>query len=155
MVGDAERRGDRQALEERAQRANVGPFLEITGFLPRAEALARIARAAVCISPFFPTPVLQSTSPTKLIEYLALAIPVVANDHPEQRRVLKECRAGLCVPWGARYFARAVRSLMALSPEQRAALGKCGREWVQTHRAYDRIATAVESAYQHVLFAPE
>jgi glycosyltransferase involved in cell wall biosynthesis len=147
LVGDADRRRDRVMLEQRAAKLRVAEHIEITGHLPQQEALARLSSADVCISPFYPAPVLLSTSPTKLVEYLALACPVVANDHPEQRLILRESRAGVCVPWGARHFARAVRWLMARSPEERIAMGKRGREWVEENRSYARIADDMEDAF--------
>jgi glycosyltransferase involved in cell wall biosynthesis len=78
------------------------------------------------------------------VEYLALGCPVVANDHPEQRLILRESRAGVCVPWGARHFARAVRWLMARSQAERAAMGSRGRAWVECNRTYARIADQME-----------
>jgi glycosyltransferase involved in cell wall biosynthesis len=107
--------------------------------------------ADICISPFFPTPVLRSTSPTKLVEYMALGMPVIANDHPEQKLVLRQSRAGLCVPWGAKYFARAVRALMSLSAERRTEMGQRGLAWVRENRTYTRIADDVEGKYVSLL----
>jgi len=142
---------DQARLEARAAELDIQAHVEITGFLPREAALARLQSADICLSPFFPTPVLRSTSPTKLIEYLALGLPVVANDHPEQRRVLRESRAGVCVPWGARYFARGVAWLATVSPAVRARMGERGRRWVLAHRTYGIIATGIESKYLELL----
>ena len=125
--------------------------VEFAGLLPREMALARVRQADICLSPFFPTPVLRSTSPTKLVEYLALGIPVVANDHPEQRYVLKQSGGGLCVPWGARYFVRGVAWLAARTADERQRMGERGRQWVLTHRVYPRIADAVETKYLELL----
>jgi glycosyltransferase involved in cell wall biosynthesis len=125
--------------------------MEVTGFLPQSAALARVQTADICLSPFFPSPVLCSTSPTKLVEYLALGCPVVANDHPEQRLILRESRAGVCVPWGAAYFARAVCWLMTRTPEERVAMGTRGRAWVEKNRTYSRIADDVENAFTRIL----
>jgi glycosyltransferase involved in cell wall biosynthesis len=151
LVGDAHRRRDRSILERRAEELGMSPHIEITGFLPQSEALARVQQADVCLSPFYPTPMLLSTSPTKLVEYLALARPVVANNHPEQSLILRESRAGVCVPWGARYFARAVRWLMARTQDERLAMGERGREWVVKNRSYARIADDIERAVSRIL----
>jgi glycosyltransferase involved in cell wall biosynthesis len=142
---------DQARLERRAADLGILGHLEITGFLPRETALARLQRADICLSPFFPTPVLRSTSPTKLVEYLALGLPVVANDHPEQRRVLRDSRAGVCVPWGARYFAKGVAWLAALGPAVRCRMGERGRQWVLAHRTYGIIAAGIESKYLELL----
>jgi glycosyltransferase involved in cell wall biosynthesis len=154
MVGGDEDGQDRVRLERSAEHFGVLRDLEITGFLPREIALARIEGADICLSPFFPTPVLRSTSPTKLVEYLALGCPVIANDHPEQRRVLKDSRAGVCVPWGARYFARGVAWLAARGPTVRWQMGESGRQWVLAHRTYATIAAELEQKYLRILAEP-
>jgi hypothetical protein len=43
---------------------------------------------------------LNPASPTKLVEYMALGKAVVANDHPDQRMVLEQSGAGICVTVG-------------------------------------------------------
>lgn len=151
FVGDGERPSDRAAIEARAQEQGVAGQIEITGFLDRAEALRRMRSADIALSPFFPTPILLSTSPTKLIEYMALGLPVIANDHPEQRLILRESRAGVRVPWSARHFARAVVFLQRLPPEARHTMGQRGRDWVRRNRTYARIADRLEDEYRHLL----
>jgi len=103
------------------------------------------------VSPFFPTPILDSTSPTKLVEYMALGIPVLANDHPEQRQILHESRAGVCVPWGARFFARGAEWLIHLPTEKKAQMAQAGRSWVEANRSYSRIADELEATYDQVV----
>lgn len=147
FVGDGEHASDRLAIEERARQLGVFDRIEITGFLKRDDALRKMQEVDIALSPFYPTPILLSTSPTKLVEYMALGLPVVANDHPEQRLILRESRAGLRVPWGARHFARAVAYLCRLPDAERRAMGLRGREWVRNHRTYDRIADMVEGTY--------
>lgn len=147
IIGDASEPRDRHALEERARQRGVAGHLLITGFLPRLQALELAAGADVCLSPIFPAPVFDVASPTKLVEYMALGVPIVANDHPEQRMVLHQSRAGVCAPWGARHFARGVRWIMRHCREERAAMGGRGREWVAAHRTYRRIADDIERIY--------
>jgi len=147
LIGDAHQRADREAIVQRAHALGVSQWLEITGYLPRLEALRRMRDTHIALSPYFPAPLLMSTSPTKLVEYLALGLPVVASDHPEQRAILRESGAGVCAPWGARHFARSVRWLMRLPPQKLAAMGERGRPWVQEHRTYSHIADNLEKVY--------
>jgi glycosyltransferase involved in cell wall biosynthesis len=151
MVGDGNEPQDRGFIESYAEQLGVREMLSITGFLPRAEALRWAQSADVALSPFLPTPILLSTSPTKLVEYLSLELPVVANDHPEQRLVLRQSRGGICVPWGSRYFARAVAWMSRLSPEQRKQMGVRGRQWIKENRSYERIGTMLEEKYLALL----
>ena len=144
IVGGGERQQDESRLTNYAVTRGVGTHVEVTGFLPQPQALHRVAAADVCLSPIHRSPILDVGSPTKLIEYLALGMPVVANDHPEQKFILRACRAGVCVPWGAQHFARAVCWLMKRSPAEREAMGSRGRAWVEANRTYALIAADVE-----------
>jgi glycosyltransferase involved in cell wall biosynthesis len=151
LVGGADRPRDRLMLERRTEGLGISEHVEITGFLPHHQALERVARADICLSPIFRSPIFDVGSPTKLMEYLALGIPVVANDHPEQQQILHASRAGVCVPWGARHFARAVRWLMERSAQERSAMGARGRAWAEANRTYARIADDVEHTCLTVL----
>jgi glycosyltransferase involved in cell wall biosynthesis len=151
LIGDAQAPSDREALLQRARQLGVAEHLEITGFLPRIEALQRMREVQIALSPYYPTPMLMSTSPTKLIEYLALGVPVVASEHPEQRAILHDCRAGVTAPWHARHFARAVRWLARLPAAALIEMGRRGRAWVEQHRTYAHIAADLERKYLELL----
>lgn len=146
MIGGGEDDIDMQILEEEAQKLGVENAVTFTGFIPKHEAWAKVAKVDVCVSPFFPTPILNSTSPTKLIEYMAIGKPVVANDHPEQRLVLEESGAGICVPYEEEAFAEAVTRLLQ-DRQLAVAMGGKGPGYVAMHRSYSRIADKVEEQY--------
>ena len=101
-------------------------------------------------SPFYPTPVLLSTSPTKLIEYMAMAKCIVANEHPEQGEVVEASGVGRCIPWSEQAFAEEVCRLLN-DPECARVMAAKGPKWVQANRTYDVIADFVESKYQELL----
>lgn len=147
LIGDGASPVDRQLIEQRARDLGLESRLQITGLLPRAAALELIQTVDVCVSPFRPSPSLDVASPTKLVEYLALGLPVVANTHPEQSAVLRESRAGVCVPWGARHFARGIQWLSERSDAELAAMGRRGRAWVASSRSYASIGDSFERSY--------
>ncbi len=68
--------------------ADAGVPVEFTGFLPLAEALPVVARSAVALSPLHDVANYRHSLPTKLLEYLALGVPVVASDLPGSRGVV-------------------------------------------------------------------
>jgi glycosyltransferase involved in cell wall biosynthesis len=144
MVGGGTHPSDETFLLTEVARLGLQSSITFVGALPQAQALRYAQEADVCASPFYPTPVLRSTSPTKLVEYMALGKAVVANDHPEQRRVLEESAAGYCVPYDERAFADAVISLLE-HPEASRQMGARGRQYVREHRSYPAIAAALES----------
>ena len=151
LIGDGAAPDDRRVLQERAAERGVEGRVRITGFLPRPVALDLVRGADIGISPFHPSPILDVASPTKLIEYMALGVPAVANVHPDQSVVLRESRAGVCVPWGARHFARAIGWLAGRSGAELQAMGERGKAWVVRHRSYGSIADEFERGCRRAL----
>lgn len=150
FVGGGNDPGDEEVLIQEAKRLGVIDSIVLTGPLPQMQALRYVQEADVCVSPFFPTSVLLSTSPTKLVEYLAMGKAVVANDHPEQRLIIGQSHAGYCVPYEEAAFADAVVSLLN-APEAAALMGERGRRYVLEHRDYRKIADTVEATFQRLL----
>lgn len=146
IVGDGDDEKDRLFLEKVALDLGVADSLVITGFLPRKEAMAYVKAADVCVSPFCPSPLLDSTSPTKLVEYMAMEKSVVANDHPEQRLVIEQSGGGLCVPYEEAAFSEAILDLLR-NPKRAEEMGIHGRKYVERYRDYRRIADLLESKY--------
>ncbi len=151
LVGRGDVPEDRLFLEQACRRMAVEDKVVFHGFVPLEEAWNIAASAAVCLSPIFPTAVFDVGSPTKLIEYMALGRPVVANAHPEQAEILRASGAGLCVPWGAENFADAIGYLLQ-HPDEAEIMGSKGSAWVTEHRRYDHIARNVFRVYSE-LFA--
>lgn len=150
FVGDSEDPGDKEFLIEESKKLGIDHAVSFTGLLARDKALEYVEQSAVCLSPFYPTPVLNSTSPTKLIEYMALQKPVIANDHPEQRLVLKESQGGICVPYEEQAFANAIIYLLD-NPDIAKNMGRMGREYIIKNRTYRTIADQVEQKYFEIL----
>jgi glycosyltransferase involved in cell wall biosynthesis len=150
LVGGGDRAGDENIISAEAQRLGVTDSIEFTGRLPHDQAIREIGRAQVCASPFFPTPILNSTSPTKLVEYMALEKPVVANDHPEQRLIVEESGAGRCTKYDEHDFAAAVADLLA-QPELCTRLGQRGYRYVLQHRSYKHLADTLDRTYTSIL----
>lgn len=146
MVGPEELPGDQEILIAEAKRLGVEDALILTGRLPRDTALQHVADSDVCFSPFLPTPILNSTSPTKLVEYLSLKRPVVANDHPEQKMVLNASGGGICVQYDEEQFSNAAIEILN-NPERSLAMGEAGYEYVMANRSYSAIADALEQCY--------
>lgn len=150
LVGDADADEDIGYLKQVALELGISNSVRFTGFLERHRVFRIVKMADVCISPFYPTPILNSTSPTKLIEYMALGKAVVANDHPEQKSVIDQSGGGLCVPYVEKDFSDAVVYLLNNSLK-REQCGKMGKSWVKNHRSYRNIASSVERAYYEIV----
>jgi glycosyltransferase involved in cell wall biosynthesis len=143
LVGKSEHPEDEEVLKEEARRLGVSAGVEFVGHLAQREAFRYVQDADVCVSPFYPTPIFNSTSPTKLIEYMAMGKAVVANTHPEQNTLIGESECGYCVPYDEDSFAEAIVKLLG-SPDKAREMGLRGRKYVMEHRAYGIIADLVE-----------
>jgi glycosyltransferase involved in cell wall biosynthesis len=146
FIGKGEMPEDEQMLMSAAQDLGILENIDFRGHMPIREAWEELRDADVGLSPYFPTPVLNSTSPTKLIEYMAMGLPVVANDHPEQRLVIAEAKCGYCVPWSESSFADAICAVLE-KPEEAVEMGWRGRDWVMKHRTNAVMAARIENAY--------
>lgn len=150
FVGGGQDDEDIKLLEDCISELGLEESVVITGFLQRAEAMEYVKEADVCVSPFCPSPILDSTSPTKLVEYFAMEKAVVVNDHPDQRQVITDSKGGLCVPYDVTAFSEAVVELL-VNPELTLSMGKAGRAYVEEQRDYARIADKVEEKYFQLL----
>ncbi|MFZ1851377.1 MAG: glycosyltransferase [Nitrosomonas sp.] len=150
FVGDGQMPSDRHAIEDEAVRLGLMSDITITGFLPMEEAWQLVKQADICFSPIYPSPVFLPASPTKLIEYMAMAKCVVANELPEQCDVMKQSGIGRCVQWNEEAFADEVFYLLE-DPERARKMAAKGPDWVRENRTYDVIADCVESEYQKIL----
>lgn len=147
FVGGGQCEEDEERLRSEAIRLGISDSVVFTGFLPFKTAWQYVDRATVCVSPFYPTPILNSTSPTKLVEYMAFAKPVVANDHPDQRKVIGESGAGYCVAWDESQFAEAIVKIVN-DPVAAREMGRRGKEYVERHRSYEAIAESLDQVYR-------
>jgi glycosyltransferase involved in cell wall biosynthesis len=143
VVGRGDNPEDEIFFKEEMARLELERSVVMVGQLPQSQALQYVVEADVCTSPLFPTPVLRCASPTKLVEYMALGKAVVANDHPEQKRIIEEAGAGICVPYDERQFAAAIVTLLR-DPKMTQVMGERGRRYAVEHRSYRVIADAVE-----------
>lgn len=152
LVGDGDIPSERLDLQKLTQELGLDNAVEFTGFLPIDEAWQIAATSQCCVSPIYPTPVLNVGSPTKLVEYMALGRPVICNNHPEQSKIISQSGAGLCVEWDVNAFADAMIWMLEHS-DQAEAMGAKGPDWVKENRTYSVIANNVMQKYQEILGA--
>jgi glycosyltransferase involved in cell wall biosynthesis len=153
LAGDAVDPSDAAWLRRRAEETGVAEFVVWTGWLPQEEGWRFVRASEVGVSPFRPSFELDSCSPTKAVEYLALGVPAVGNDQPDQARVIRESGAGLCVPYSVEAFADAVLQLLR-NPGMAKAMGARGPAYVAAHRSYEIIARELARTYARLLEGP-
>lgn len=150
IAGDAPSDDEMAWMRREIAQRGLGGHVLLTGWLPQRTALGYAVRAEVGLSPIPRGTLFDVSSPTKLVEYMALGIPSVANDIPDQKLVIAESRAGLCVTMEAAPFADAVLELLndgALA----ARFALRGPPYVKNHRTYDILGNNVANTYKKIL----
>lgn len=104
-------------LQRRA--GELGVDLELTGPLPHSEALERVAPAAAGLSPLLDIGNYRHSLPTKVPEYLALGLPVLASDLPGTRRPVEGLEGVEFVHAGHTHRWRAAGRELAEQPDRR------------------------------------
>ncbi len=135
-------------LRATARAVGVADHVIWTGWLPTAEAWRYVRRGDVALSPFPRGDLLDSASPTKVPEYLALGLPVVCNDNPDQQALITECGCGVCTPYDSESFAAAVLELLRMSPADRDDRVARGRAMVAARRSYEVLAAQLAGVYR-------
>lgn len=131
--------GVQQAVQTRGL-ANV----HLPGPLPYREALNAMAAMDICLLPFAPGPVSDTSSPLKLFEYAALGKPIVSTSQAEFHRLggefIKFADTG--PTWAA-----AIRALLA-DPTERAWRGAAGARAISHRYHWGRLADDFTAAVQ-------
>ena len=151
MIGGSSESTDLDFLKLYAKKLNISKSTLFTGMLPRNEALKFVFKSTVCLSPIYPNPIYIPSSPTKIVEYMLAEKPVVANDIPEQLKIIKESRAGLCVKYSKNLFAEAIVLLLS-NPDLCETMGKRGKKYVLENREYSIIADSLEKTYYNLIY---
>ena len=150
IAGDAASPDEMAWMRREVAARGLGNHVLLTGWLPQRAALGYALRAEVGLSPIPRGALFDVSSPTKLVEYLALGIASVANDIPDQQLVIEQSGAGLSAPMQAGPFSAAVHALLD-DPALRSRLAARGPAWVRRHRSYDVLGRQVAEAYGRLL----
>lgn len=150
IVGDTDDFTHREWLKQEAKRLGLEGNILWTGWLPMAEGWRYVRAAEVGLSPLPRGYLLDMSSPTKAIEYMALGIPVVMNDNPDQAQIIEESGAGICVSLLPELFALSVSELLNNST-LRNEIAIRGMEYVAKKRSYEGIANALANKYRQLL----
>jgi glycosyltransferase involved in cell wall biosynthesis len=152
LAGDTEDAAHRTWLKQQAEQIGVSQHVLWTGWLPMAEAWRYVAAAEIGLSPFPRGYLLDMASPTKAVEYMALGVPVLMNDNPDQLSIAEESGASTCVPLEAAKFADAAVRLLN-DATLKASMQAKGSAYVNQIRGYEQIARTLCAQYQQMVFS--
>jgi len=91
------------------------------------------------------------SSPTRCIDYLMSKIPVIVNSEvPDQAKVVRESKSGLCIPNDKILISKAIAQLVN-NKILRALMGNSGKKWALKNRNYSKIAISIDTAYRNLI----
>jgi glycosyltransferase involved in cell wall biosynthesis len=136
LVGEG---ASREALERQAQAEGLDN-VRFCGQQPRERVPQFIGASDVCLVPLRRAEVFKTVIPSKMLEMMACARPVILSVEGQAREILEEARAGRCVlPEDAAALTDAVVDL-AWRAGERERLGASGRSYIERHYHRERLA---------------
>ena len=143
LVGEGAEKERIVALAQSHRVTNVS-FLDQQ---PREKIPAFISASDACLVLLKKAEVFKTVIPTKMLEFMSCARPVILGVDGQARQILEQARAGLAIePENAQALVQAIKQL-ADDPSFAHTLGKKGREYIL--RSFSRRHTAEK--YIHVL----
>jgi glycosyltransferase involved in cell wall biosynthesis len=132
-------------VREEVMRASEAGEVTWHGYVDNRAALAAVEGAAMGLSLLADLPNYRRSMPTKVAEYLARGVPVVASDLPATRAVLDASNAGILVAPGD--VDAACSAITALLDDERLAddMARRGREHARAHLDWNRDAVSFVS----------
>jgi glycosyltransferase involved in cell wall biosynthesis len=148
--GSTESSADVEWLKNEAAGLGIAQDVIFTGWVPREEVPHYIVASDLGVSVMVPLSAMLPSLPTKLVETMAMARPVVGNDIPAQQRIIEESKCGLCVAYQEDAFAGAIIWLLNHPAESRI-MGQRGRAYIEQHLAYASLGRQVLNEYAGLL----
>ncbi|MGH7087844.1 MAG: glycosyltransferase family 4 protein [Stellaceae bacterium] len=134
-----------RAMQMLCMTLGLDDYVTFTGFLTGRELMEVFSAADIGVSPDPKTPLNDSMSMNKILEYMSFGLPVVLFDLVEGRNLASEC--GLYARDNdPRELARLVLELLD-DPERRAALSRAARERIEMF-AWEKEAHSLLSVYE-------
>lgn len=143
LIGEG---ADKERIKAMAQSRGL-TNLRFVDQQPREKIPAYISASDACLVLLKKTELFKTVIPTKMLEFMSCARPVILGVDGQARKILEEAQAGMFVePENATDLAHAVTQLLA-DAGSRETLGRNGRRYVLQH--FSRKHTA--RAYMEVL----
>jgi glycosyltransferase involved in cell wall biosynthesis len=132
-------------LKALANGLGLTPYVWFTGFIPRGDVIRYLATADICLDPNPSSPLNDSSTWVKVMEYMILGKPIVSFDLPETRYTAQEC-ARYVRPNDEEEFARAVIDLLD-NPAERVRMGEFGRRRIYEKLAWQHVSKELIQGY--------
>ncbi len=142
LIGQGDAYADLQATRTALA---LEDYVEFTGWVNYDRVGSYLQAADICVAPEPSNPYTDLSTTIKMMEYMALAKPIVAFELPEHRWTAREA-ALYARPNDALDFARQLAGLMD-DPQRRQQMGAYGRNRIETELAWPYQAKHLIEAY--------
>jgi glycosyltransferase involved in cell wall biosynthesis len=151
LMGHFTDKDSEQAIDALTTKYRLNGYVQYLGVVTYEKGLEMLAHSAIGIIPFRLTPALELAIPTKLFEYMACALPVVATDLPSITPFIEETKCGLVVPpQDPPAMAQAITYLLD-HPDEARRMGENGRRAVIEKYNWDYESKKLLQLYDNLL----
>ena len=151
FVGDSEITKDREFLQQIADDMGLSDDFHITGWVETEQAWAYLKGADIVIGFMNRGLLLDVSTPTKAMEYMALNKAMICNDSPDQQFVIEQSGCGRVTDGTSKSYAAAMVEL-AQQPMTQAELD-AGYNYIKNNRSYafigEQVATDIKKVINH------
>lgn len=130
LAGYTDGEGGWLAIQEGIRSRDLDAQVELRGRIPYSQVPAWILSGRIGLVTLQPIAKFMKNIPTKMFEYWACGLPVIASDLPPIRQFLAEGKNGMLFnPSSAKDLARAIE-FMVRHPDKRKDMGRLGQKQV-------------------------
>ncbi|HID61480.1 MAG TPA: glycosyltransferase, partial [Anaerolineae bacterium] len=153
LLGRFDSEGTKDEVQSLVADADLTERILFLGQIPYEELKSYLLRATVGLVPLQPTSQYLKGIPTKMFEYMACGLPVVASDLPPIRQFMGDLNCGLLVdPTDPRAHAEAILYLLG-HPNEAQRMGENGRRAVKEKYNWESEGRKLLALYKELLSA--
>ncbi|MBD3265567.1 glycosyltransferase, partial [bacterium] len=137
------------AIREKAKTLKIEPYVRFTNYVSGDKIPDYLSLADIALAPFEDNEVTRAKSPLKIVEYLAMGLPVVASHVGEAPIMIGE--AGNTVPCGDIHGMAEKTVEILSSPDLKSKMNQKARIIAETTYNWKSHVDSLEKAYDYAL----
>lgn len=146
LVGDGDVRTD---LEAMVRERGLNDWVTFTGRIPDEDLQRVLSTADIALAPDPKNPLNDVSTMNKVVEYMAMGLPIVSFDLKESRYSAQEA-AAYATPNDEREFAQRIIELLD-DPQRRQRMSEYGLQRVREHLAWEHSRKVLVQLYTDLL----
>ena len=133
-------------LQQEAVQKGLSGKVQFKGVVPRDDVFQAIANSDLSVSPS-----LWEGLPVALMEAMCVEVPCVVSDIPSHREVGEEAEGVLLIELDVQAWRKLLEYLSSMDREQRLALGRQNRDFIERHFSVRRMQERYREIYEELL----